>query len=449
MKHKKMLHAPCSMLYTEHERGAAMMIAVIFFIVISAVIVLGLTGPSAREYAVANRANVSRQSYFLAESGAEDAFYRVKTGKALGSSTTLTLNGSSASTAISSPSTIQRQITATGIVSSLQRKVQLLATNSTAVVFKYGTQVGQGGIIFGNGAYLDGSLYSNSSVTGSNNAYITGNTWVAGSGSSITNMCIGRTVSASSACTNALGSTYEVRAHTVTSSTVVGTIYCQSGSGNSSSCNTSAADPVELDLPVTATNIAKWKADAAAGTVVTGNVTISGAQTLGPEKIIGNLTVSGSGVLTIADTIWVTGNVTFSGSGGGSQVKLGSAYGSQSGIILSDGLINIGNNITFADSGTTGSYIMLLTTSSCDQSTSASPCSSNNAIEISNNANIVIANAQSGTVHFSNNATVKEVVGNKIRLNNNVGISYGTGSITVGFTSGSSSWATNSWKETQ
>lgn len=421
-----------------------MMIAVLFFILIATVVMLGLTGPSAREYAIANKALLSKQSYFLAESGAEDAYYRIKTGKSLGSSVTLSLGSSSTSTTITTISSLQKQISSIGNVSNFKRSSGLTALNSTGVVFLYGTQAGQGGIVFGNNAFLNGDLYSNSNISGSNGAYITGSSWVAGATGSINNMCLGGT-SSSGSCNNA--TTHDTHAHTVTNSNVTGTIYCQSGSGNNSSCNTSQADPATLALPVTTASITKWKADAAAGTVVTGNVTISTAQTLGPEKIIGNLTVSGSGVLTIADTIWVTGNVTFSGSGGGSQVKLGSAYGSQSGIILSDGLINIGNNITFANSGTSGSYIMLLTTSSCDQSTSASPCNSNNAIEISNNAAIVIANAQSGTVHFSNNATVKEVVGDKIRLNNNVGISYGTGTVNVGFTSGSNSWAPTSWKE--
>ncbi len=90
---------------------------------------------------------------------------------------------------------------------------------------------------------------------------------------------------------------------------------------------------------------------------------------------------------------------------------------------------------------------MLLSTSSCDETTTGSPCNSNNAIAVNNNASIVIANAQSGTISFSNNANVKEVVGKTIRLKNNAGITYGSGTVNVGFQSGPNAWNVFSWLE--
>ncbi|MDO8656770.1 MAG: hypothetical protein Q7K45_06035, partial [Nanoarchaeota archaeon] len=94
--------------------------------------------------------------------------------------------------------------------------------------------------------------------------------------------------------------------------------------------------------------------------------------------------------------------------------------------------------------------ILLLSESICDDSMSGSPCNGTNAIEVSNNSSISIVNAQKGTVYFSNNASVKEAVGNKIELKNNVGISYGSGLINVNFTSGpSGSWVIDSWAESQ
>ncbi len=158
---------------------------------------------------------------------------------------------------------------------------------------------------------------------------------------------------------------------------------------------------------------------------------------------MGNLTINST--LTMAGTIYVTGNITF---GIGGVLKLDSSYGATSGIIISDGYITISNNTLFQDSGTAGSFILLLSNSTCDASVTGSPCFSNNAIDVSNNSNISIVNAQKGTVYFSNNATVKESVGNKIELKNNVGISYGSGIINIGFTSGpSGSWLINDWKE--
>ncbi len=210
-------------------------------------------------------------------------------------------------------------------------------------------------------------------------------------------------------------------------------------------------------MPISDSDITTWETDAAdtahGGTTITGNVTISTPTTMGLKKIVGNLTISD--ILTITNTIYVTGNVIINTvSGGGSttlpSIKLDSSYGATSAIIIADGYIIVNNGVAFQNSGTAGSYILLLSNSTCDESVSTSPCFGHNAIDVSNNSDISIVNAQKGTVYFSNNASVKESVGKKIVLKNNVGVSYGSGVINVGFTSGpSGSWNLDSWKETQ
>ncbi len=298
-------------------------------------------------------------------------------------------------------------------------------------VFKYGTQAGQGGFEFKNNSYVTGNIYSNGNIIGSNGAYLTGDAFVAGSTGLISNMRVGF---------SGVGSAH---VHTITGSTVTGTIYCQIGSGNNKACNTSEEDPPEEDLPISEDDITQWETDATAGGTTVGNVTISTPTTMGPRKIVGDLTINST--LTIADTIYVTGTITITGT-----VKLNASYGATSGIIIADGVIDIGNGVVFTDSGTAGSYIMLLSNSTCDSSVTISPCFSKSAIEVNNNSTISIVNAQKGTVSFSNNAQVKESVGNKVELRNNVHISYGTGVISVGFTSGpSGSWVIDSWVESR
>jgi hypothetical protein len=280
---------------------------------------------------------------------------------------------------------------------------------------------------------VTGGLYSNGDITGANGAYITGDAIVAGSTGAMSNIRVG------------YGGTGDAYAHTVTDSTVTGTIYCQTGSGNNKACNTSLTDPAEQDLPITDAEITKWKSDAALGGTTNGDVTIAANTSLGPKKIVGNLTLNNNVTLTLTGTIYVTGNINLTGI-----VKLNSSYGATSGIILSDGYIIINNNVVFQDSGTAGSYILLLSDSTCDISITVSPCFGHSAIEVSNNSSISIVNAQKGTVYFSNNASVKESVGNKIELKNNVGITYGSGIINVGFTSGpSGSWVLDGWQESQ
>ena len=82
----------------QKESGAVMMTSVIFFVVISTVVVLGLTGPSVREYRIANDSILSKQSYFLAESGAEDAYYRLRNHYPTSPSQTLVLGSSMTTT---------------------------------------------------------------------------------------------------------------------------------------------------------------------------------------------------------------------------------------------------------------------------------------------------------------------------------------------------------------
>jgi len=578
---------------TRRSGGAAMLISIIFFLFISLAIIFGLVSPAVREFRISSDTISSKQSYFLAESGVEDAYYRIKNNKAIGTSTSITLGGNTASTSITNVGQTEKDVTSLGDVSARQRTSALVIKTGTGVTFKYGTQAGQGGITFSNNAGLLGSLYSNGNIYGSNNAYITGDAYVAdapalnadqsnGSGVPPNNIIFGNTnstqdfaqsfqlsnagiinkaqlylkkvgspsnatirittdssghpsttnvatgtlnanlvttsygwidasfssnpqmltgvtywlvVDSSTSSSNyytiggdtgyangqakigQYGSTWNntspsgldgyfgiflggttgsinnmsvgtsgtgsAYAHTVTNSTITTNLYCQSGSNNNKACDTSKADPAQQDLPVSDANITAWKTDALNGGVVNGDVTVSGNQTIGPEKIVGNLTVSGT--LTLANTIWVTGNVTVNGT-----VKLASSFGATTGIMIADGYITIANNSVFQDSGTAGSYIMLLSTSSCDSSIVGNPCGANDAINASNNSNLIIVNAEKGAIHFSNNASVKEMVANRIYLANNVTISYGSGLINVDFSSGpSGGWAISSWGESQ
>ena len=408
-----------------------MLISIVFFLFIILAIISGLVAPTVREFQNASASLNSKESYFLSESGVEDAFYRIKNNMTIGGSETIALNANSATTTITTLPGNTKQIVSLGDVSSLQRKTTLTIKTGEGTVFKYGTQAGQGGFVFQNNSHVSGSIYSNGNIVGSNGAYITGDAYVAGTSGSISNMRVG------------YGGTGDARSHTVTGSTVTGTIYCQTGSSNNKACNTSQDDPDSQDLPIPDSDISKWETDATNGGTTSGSVTISSPTTLGPRKINGNLTITST--LTLADTVYVTGNIIINGT-----VKLNSSYGATSGIIIADGYITINNGVVFQDSGTAGSYILLLSNSTCDESVTGSPCNGLNAIEVSNNSNISIVNGQKGTVYFSNNASVKEAVGNKIELKNNVGISYGTGLINVGFTSGpSGSWVIDSWGETQ
>lgn len=228
-------------------------------------------------------------------------------------------------------------------------------------------------------------------------------------------------------------------AHTVTDSTVAGNLYCQTGSGNNKACDTSRADPAPSTLPISDSNIAGWKNEALTGGTITGNYTASGISSLGPKKITGNLIVDG--ILTITGTLWVEGSITVNN---GSTVQLSSGYGGGSGIVMADGIVDLSNNAIFLGSGNPASFIMMLTTSDCSSGTTCGQ----NAMEVSNNVGAVVLVAQNGTIHLNNNSGAKEVVGNKIIVDNGSIITYDLGLADVNFTSGpSGGWNVDSWQE--
>ncbi|EKD90602.1 MAG: hypothetical protein ACD_30C00112G0043 [uncultured bacterium] len=61
-----------------------------------------------------------------------------------------------------------------------KRSVQLEVSKGTGVAFNYGLQIGEGGLVMGNGAIIDGSLYSNGNITAGNTNSFTGDVYIAG-----------------------------------------------------------------------------------------------------------------------------------------------------------------------------------------------------------------------------------------------------------------------------
>lgn len=225
-------------------------------------------------------------------------------------------------------------------------------------------------------------------------------------------------------------------AHTVNNSTIVGTNYCQTGSGNNKACNTSLADPSQVAMPISDQNILDWKAEAEAGGIYSGNYTAGANSSLGPKKITGNLNITNGAHLTVTGTLWVQGNINIDNN---ATVDLSPSYASSEGVIVTDGIATIGNNSVFSGSGSTGSYLMILSTST-----------STSAITLSNNGGAVILYASNGTVNLANNSSAKSLNGKSINLNNNATVIYDIGLVNANFVNGpSGGWGISSWKEVQ
>jgi hypothetical protein len=410
----------------ERERGQAMLVTIVFFLFLGLAVVTGLVVSPVREFKNAGLSVNSRQAYYLAESGVEDAYYRLLTDLPISANEILTLGGNSATTTIITSGNVKEVIVLGGVENS-ERKIKLLLKTGTGVSFKYGIQAGVGGFVMKNNAGVNGNVYSNGTVIGASGAVITGSAFSVGSSGLIRAVTVGQ---------NGVGDAW---ARTVNETTVAGNLYCQTGTGNNKPCNTSKPDPTPAPMPITQAMIDKWQADAALGGTVTGNLTISTPTTLGPKKITGNLAINKD--LTITGTIYVVGNIT---TGNNVKISLDSSYGATGGIIVSDGLVTLSNNATFYGSGHPDSYVLMATTSACP----TTGCTNSNALEILNNVGAVLVNAQNGAAHLNNNVTLNEVVGNKIIIDNNAVVNYTFGLADLSFVSGpTGGWHIDSWKE--
>lgn len=398
--------------------GQAMMIATIFFLAVSITIVFGLIGPIAREQRMANQIFLSRQSYFLAEAGLEDVVYRLRNGFTVGASETLALAGSSV-TIVTTDNADGKRVVATANVGETTRKLAVELVIGEGVSFHYGIQIGAGGFTLANNAGVNGNIYSNASIVGSSGSFVTGSVSAVGSISGIT---VGTST------------TGDANAPTVNNTVVRGTLYCKNGAGNNKACNVTGTNPTAIGLPISEEQITAWKDDAALGGSI-GAQNISGVNTaLGPKKITGNVSIGGNARLTVTGTLWITGNLTL---GNGSDVDLDPSYGASDGIIIVDGITTLSNGSNFAGSGSSNSYVMLLSTNS-----------GANAITLQNNAGAAILYAASGTVQIANNASLNQVTAKTVALQNNAVINYLQGHIDASFTSGpSGGYQITSWKE--
>ncbi len=563
--------------------GAAMMIVVIFFLFISLTILVGIMTPTLREFKIAGTNFNSKNAYYLAESGVEDALYRIRNSKQISANESIVLGSTSTTTTITDISSSQKEIVSLGDRGSNERNVKLTVSTGVGVSFSYGVQTGKGGFTMSNGSSVIGSVYSNGPITGPGS--ITGSATSAnsatltsdqsnGTGTPAYNVSFGNanstqdfgqsfqistdefvnkvqlyikkvgtpssitvniktdssgspsstvkttgTLSASSVSTTYgwvnvtfttnpqldAGTTYWIvldsstnasnyyviggndngyvsgaskiatsagawsnnspstidgffnlytggltgkidgitigtgtvgnaYANNVKNSTIRGTNYCQTGSGNNKTCNTTLADSVSVDMPISDQNIVDWKDAGEDGGIHTGNLSISSDTSLGPKKITGDLTIGNGDTLTMSGTLWVQGNLVMNVN---SKIKMHSSYGDSEGVIIVDGTVDIGNGAKFFDSGTTGSYIMVLSTSN-----------SSLAINVSNNAGAVVLYAANGTVHLNNNAGAVSITAYNIDLAQNAEIVYNSGLVNANFSSGpSGSYNVSSWKE--
>ena len=161
---------------------------------------------------------------------------------------------------------------------------------------------------------------------------------------------------------------YNVYSDFVYNTNAMGYNYCNSYSTSygGGSCDYTYTSPGENSYTITDSMITTWKSDSEAGTVYSGDYTVASSTTvnMGPEKIIGNLTINGT--LHLTGPIYVTGNITMGTNG---KIELDNSFLTNDGVIVVDGTFSgTSSSNVITGSSSRGSYILIVSLSNCPAS---------------------------------------------------------------------------------
>jgi Tfp pilus assembly protein PilX len=158
---------------SQKEKGAAMLIVVIFFMMISLTIVIGIANPILKQVKISKDLIRSNESFYLSEGALDDAVYRLKTNKSILSGDTLTLNGHTATVNLTTTMN-GKTVETTSSVGGVVRKMQSSVIVGSGASFNYGIQSGTGGFVLSGGSRVNGNVYANGDIIATNGVVITG-----------------------------------------------------------------------------------------------------------------------------------------------------------------------------------------------------------------------------------------------------------------------------------
>ena len=122
-------------------------------------------------YARAERVRLaSAEALALAEAGIDEAVYRLNDNAGYTGETGTALGAGTFTVSVTSIDTTTKDVVSTGYVPDSVNPVSTrvvrarLSNDSSVVSFRFGVQIGDGGAIIGNGASIQGNLYSNGNV---------------------------------------------------------------------------------------------------------------------------------------------------------------------------------------------------------------------------------------------------------------------------------------------
>lgn len=277
--------------------------------------------------------------------------------------------------------------------------------------FSYALQAGDGGAYMENNSEINGTLYTNGDVEcQSTQADVLGDVFVSKVGGVIDSCHIG----------------YHAHADSILDSEVEGDAYYlsnPSGIAGTDVDGTEYPGSARPDVePLPTVDLDFWREAAEEGGTVYGNQAPADGATIGPLKIVGNLTLNQNVDITLAGPLWVQGDVDLQNN---TSITLDAAYGDNSSVILIDkpgsestsGRLIMVPNVALVGSGSSKSHIAVVSTNSGTVDTDP-------AIQVRNNSSGAIFYSTDGTIRIYNNAGAKALAGHRLYIDNGATVTY-------------------------
>lgn len=425
---------------TNPQRGAAMILFVIFFLFGSLALTTILANNILSDQKMLGLLAKSKQSDFTAMSANEDILYRYVKAFTPNTTETITLGGARATSTVSIDASGNYSVLSQADYGNAKRSMKMVMKIIPGISFNFGMQSGAGGIDLANSASVEGNIYSNGPIVGHNSAVIKGDATSAGSSGSFSGLQATGTVRAHSILSSpSIGKDAYYQSIVAGATTVVGTKYPGS------------ADQATTSLPITDATITGWETEAAAGGTYAGACpyVINTSVILGPIKIPCDLTINNPGItVTIKGPVWATGDITVAKG----DVRIDASLSGKVIPLIADKASDLIGS-SFADvqiggsfsSATGNSYSMLIS-----MNKSGETGGSNTAITVANNsAGELLVYAPHGILSLQNSMSLRQATAWKIMAQNSAIVKYKTGLLNPSFTSGpSGTFTIKDWNET-
>ncbi len=433
------------------NRGAALLLFIILFVVASLILVLSIGQSAYKDLVQYRQLLEAKQSFAGAEAGIEDAIYRHRNGLNYNAHEEFIINSTNVVIDRIAIGSDKFGFTSVGDNNSAIRKSEAELEVGDGVSFSFGLQSGTGGISLSNNSSVQGNVFSNGIIEGQGNATVYGDAVSSGP----TGHVDGATVTGS------------VWSHRISDSTIGGDAYYYNGSTFSSTVVSGSQYPGSVDqpptdLPIPDTLVQKWKDSiATSGTTITsadprcagGTYVINTNTTLNNVRIQCNVEMKKQGAttnITIAGPVWIEGNLDINA---GPEIIAAPALGHKSVQIVVDNPSNrttsskiTVNQSTNFTSSNASSYILLLSMNNSSETGGIQK-----AIDVAQSANgKVLVYAGHGLIDLGNSISLKEVTSHKIDISNGASVTYESGLLNTLFTTGpGGGYVVNYWREAE